>query len=457
MYRELYQHLLNWKRNPDRKPLILRGARQVGKTTLVHQFSEQYKQYVYLNLERPEHLSFFETLSNVKDIIDAVFLQQNLLPDYRNTLLFIDEIQESPKAIALLRYFYEDLPDLHVISAGSLLEFTMGEVKSFPVGRVNIMHLFPLNFKEFLLATGKEMAAKALEEIPVKPHFHEVLKPLFHTYAILGGMPEVVKRYAASNSLLGLKDVYESIWSTYKEDVRKYAGSRNEERVIYHIVSSAHNYLDERVTFENFGHSNFKSKEVGEAFRSLDAARIIQLIHPTTDSTFPVRDDLKKKPRMQFLDTGLVNFSLNIQHELIGMEDLSAAYKGALIPHLVCQELISLQYDSYHKPNFWVRDKKQSSAEVDLVESYKGWVIPIEIKSGPTGKMRSLHQFMDECPHHFAVRLYAGKFDIVPAKTIAGKEFLLMNLPYYLGTRLKTYIRWFVDAHGAFSGKLVPN
>jgi predicted AAA+ superfamily ATPase len=448
MYRELHQHLLTWKHSPDRKPLILRGARQVGKTTLVHQFAEQYKQYVYLNLERPEHLSFFEKLSNVQDIIEAIFLQQNLSPDYPNTLLFIDEIQESPKAIALLRYFYEDLPQLHVISAGSLLEFAMGDVKSFPVGRVNIMHLFPLNFREFLLATGKEMAAKALAELPIKVHSHEVLKQLFHTYAIIGGMPEVVKRYATNNSLIGLKEVYESIWTTYREDVRKYAGSKNEERVIYHIVSSASNYLDERVTFERFGHSNYKSREVGEAFNSLEAARIIQLIRPTTDSSFPVREDLKKKPRMQFLDTGLVNFSLNIQHELIGMEDLSTAYKGALIPHLVCQELISTQYDSYHKPKFWVRDKSQSSAEVDLVETYKGMVIPVEIKSGPSGKMRSLHQFMDECPHYFAVRLYAGNFDIVPAKTYSGKAFLLMNLPYYLGTRLKAYIQWFVDQHG---------
>lgn len=446
MHREIEQHLQVWKAKADRKPLILRGARQVGKTTLVHQFSTLYKQYVYLNLEREEHRRFFETLSNVTDIINAIFLQNGLKAEYKNTLLFIDEIQESPKAIALLRYFYEDLPDLHVISAGSLLEFALSDVKSFPVGRVNIMHLFPLNFKEFLRAIGNDMAVNAIETVPLQPYAHEVLMQLFHTYAIIGGMPEVVKRYTTTKSLLELNEIYESIWSTYKDDVRKYAKSQTEEKVIYHIVSTAHNYLDERVTFQNFGHSNYKSREVGEAFRSLDDAKVIQLIYPTTDSAFPVRADLKKKPRMQFLDTGLVNHSLKIQAELIGLEDLSEAYKGALIPHLIFQEWISTQYQSYQKPHFWVREKKQSSAEVDLVIYQQGMVIPVEIKSGPTGKMRSLHQFMEQCAHPYAVRLYAGKFEVIQAKTPNGKPFYLMNLPYYLGTMLKEYIQWLIHS-----------
>jgi predicted AAA+ superfamily ATPase len=424
---------------------MLRGARQVGKTTLVNQFSKEYKQYIYLNLERPEHIHFFDSLNNVKEIVESLFLKFELLPDYTNTLLFIDEIQESPKAIALLRYFYEDLPELHVISAGSLLEFSLQHVKSFPVGRVSFMYLFPLNFEEFLHALDKKNAIKAFNQVPISVNAQDTLLDLFHEYALVGGMPEVVQMFVQTTSFVGLKEIYTSIWETYKSDVRKYAKSSTEEKVITHITSFAYNFLDQRVTFQNFGNSNYRSREVGEAFRSLDDAKVIQLIYPTTSVDFPIIPDFRKKPRLQFLDIGLVNHGLNIQYELIGMKDLSKAYKGALIPQLVTQELLSTNKFSYHKPNFWVREKKQSSAEVDLVIPFRGLLIPVEIKSGPIGKLRSLHQFMDSCPHHYAIRMYAGKLEIHTATTTNGKEFKLLNLPYFLGQKLSEYIEWFLE------------
>ena len=445
MNRKAFDNLVNWKNDKNRKPLILRGARQVGKTTLVNQFSSQFKQYIHLNLERPEDIYYFNTFTNVKDIVESLFLKYELQPDYTNTLLFIDEIQESPKAIALLRYFYEDIPELPVISAGSLLEFSLHNVQSFPVGRVSFMYLFPLNFEEFLDAMDKKAAYNALQQIPISEPAQHILFDLFHTYALVGGMPEAVKRYIQTKSFIGINAVYSSIWETYKSDVKKYARSSTEEKVITHIMSSAHNFLDQRVTFQNFGNSNYKSREVGEAFRSLDEAKVIQLVYPTTHVDFPIIPDFRKKPRLQFLDIGLVNYGLNVQHELIGVTDLSSAYKGAMIPQVVSQELIAKNKLSYHKPNFWIREKKQSSAEVDLVIPFRGLVIPVEIKSGPVGKLRSLHQFMDACPHHYAVRLYAGKLEIHDAKTISGKTFKLLNLPYFLGAKLEAYISWFVD------------
>lgn len=445
MNRNAILDLIAWKKDKNRKPLILRGARQVGKTTLVNQFSKEYKQYIYLNLERPEHIHFFDSLNNVKEIVESLFLKFELQLDYTNTLLFIDEIQESPKAIALLRYFYEDLPELHVISAGSLLEFSLQHVKSFPVGRVSFMYLFPLNFEEFIEALDKKIALKTFNQIPISEIAQDTLFDLFHLYALVGGMPEVVKMYIQTTSFVGLKEIYSSIWETYKSDVRKYAKSSTEEKVITHLICSAYNFLDQRVSFQNFGNSNYKSREVGEAFRSLDDAKVIQLIYPTTSVDFPIIPDFRKKPRLQFLDIGLVNHGLNIQYELIGMKDLSNAYKGALIPQLVTQELLSTNKFSYHKPNFWVREKKQSSAEVDLVIPFRGLMIPVEIKSGPIGKLRSLHQFMDACPHHYAVRMYAGKLEIHTATTTNGKEFKLLNLPYFLGLKLNEYIEWFLE------------
>jgi len=207
-------------------------------------------------------------------------------------------------------------------------------------------------------------------------------------------------------------------------------------------------YMDQRVKLQNCGNSGYGSRDVGEAFRNLDAAKIIQIIYPTTDMERPIKPDLRKSPRLQFLDTGLINYTLEIQAELLGMEDLAPAFKGAMIPHLITQELISLNTIGNAKPHFWVRDKKQATAEVDLLYQYADKVIPIEIKSGATGSLRSLHQFMDRSNHPYAVRMYAGEFKIQKSITLNGTPFILMNLPYYLGTKLPEYIEYLLQHHG---------
>lgn len=215
--------------------------------------------------------------------------------------------------------------------------------------------------------------------------------------------------------------------------------------MIKHVVDTAPLYLDQRIKFHNFGNSNYRSREVGEAMRNLDAAKIIQLIYPTTDMEPPIKPDIKKFPRLQFLDTGLINYTLGIQAQLLGMNDLSNVFKGAMIPHLVTQELISLNTITNTKPHFWVREKKQATSEVDLVYPYANKVIPIEIKSGATGTLKSLHQFMDRANHPYAIRMYAGEFKIHESTTTDGTPFILMNLPYYLGTQLPKYIEYFVS------------
>jgi len=445
--REILQHLKTWKNDSGRKPMILRGARQVGKTTVVKQFARSYNQFIQLNLEKPQDSDFFEKHHDVKKIVASLFLSNNLAEDFSNTLLFIDEIQEQPKAIQLLRYFYEELPELHVIAAGSLLEFAMGDVKSFPDGRVSYMYMFPLNFEEFLAARGKTRLLKEMTTVPINEIAQDPLMEQFHEYAIIGGMPEVVKRFLENKNLLNLPAVYESIWSTYKDDVQKYAKNKSERRIIIHILNTAAPQLDQRIKFQHFGNSNYKSREVGEALRRLDDARLIQLIYPTTSMNTPIQPDYKKAPKLQFLDTGLVNYVLKIQPDLLGMDNLSDAYKGALIPHLITQQNISKQIFTASKPNFWVREKNQSSAEVDLVIPYKNLVVPVEIKSGKTGKLKSLHQFIDACDHPYAVRMYSGQMKVERHSTQKGTPFLLLNLPYFLGTKLTEYISHFVENH----------
>lgn len=438
--------MLEWKESTSRKPLILRGARQVGKTTLVKDFSKTYKKSILLNLEKPKDAGFFENFTEIHTIKDALFFEYNIpVKDIGSTLLFIDEIQESPRAIQWLRYFYEEIPELHVIAAGSLLEFAMQQVKSFPVGRVEYLYLHPLNFSEFLLAIGQQQAFEKLDQIPIKPFAHNTLLELFNTYTIIGGMPEIVKAFIANKGISELPKVYESIWATYKNDIEKYTTNDTERKVIKHIINVAHLYVDQRVKFQNFGNSNYRSREVGEAFRNLDDAKVIQLMYPTTDFETPIKPDIKKSPRLQFLDTGLINHDLKIQGELLAYNDLSNAYKGAIIPHIITQEVLSLNTIHNHKPHFWVREKAQASSEVDLVLQYNNKVIPIEIKSGATGALKSLHEFIERTNHHYAIRMYAGEFNIEEHSTPKqNKPYKLMNLPYYLGTKLPEYIAYFI-------------
>ncbi|MEO9887795.1 MAG: AAA family ATPase [Balneola sp.] len=447
--RHLNKQLQAWKDNPKRKPLLLRGARQVGKTTIIQTFAKNYTHAISLNLERAADLRFFQEYQDVSILLDALFLANNISSDEQsNTLLFIDEIQESPEAISLLRYFYEDLPELHVIAAGSLLEHAIRKVKSFPVGRVQYLYLHPLNFAEYLEATGNTSALEQLQKIPVPYFAHQTLKKLFHDYAIIGGMPEVVSSYIQNQNVADLPVFYESIWSAYKDDVEKYSRNSTDAKVIRHIMDTAHNYVDQRIKFQHFGNSNYRSREVGEAMKNLSDARIIQLIYPTTDQAPPLKADFKKSPRLQFLDTGLVNYELNIQADMLAMDDLNNTYKGAIIPHIITQELISLNTINYHKPNFWVREKSQSSSEVDLVIPHKEKAIPVEIKSGKTGTLKSLHQFIERSEHNYAVRVYAGKFSIEEHETAINKKpYILMNMPYYLGTQLHEYIHYFVENH----------
>ena len=437
--------LLLWKNSRDRKPLILRGARQVGKTTLVKQFAKTYKKSILLNLELPKDISYFNQFKDIPTIVEALFIAHDIPTSLKGeTLIFIDEIQESPTAIGLLRYFYEMESEIHVIAAGSLLEHAMKQVRSFPVGRVQMIYLYPINFSEFLDALGKTSAKKQMETIPINIAAHKTLLDLFNRFVIIGGMPEVVKRYCETGSVAEITPIYEGIWETYKNDVEKYSSNYSESRVIKHIMATAHLDVDKRIKFNNFGKSNYKSREVGEAFRNLEDARIIQLIYPTTDTEVPLRPDLRKSPRLQFLDTGLINNELNIQAEMLAMDDLNFAYKGAIIPHMITQELISTSQNKASKPFFWVREKKQSSAEVDLVIQHNNLVIPIEIKSGKEGTLKSLHQFIEVSNHHFAVRMFAGEFKIELHTTPGGKKYYLMNLPYYLGTMLKDYLDYFV-------------
>jgi uncharacterized protein len=440
--RKIEPFLSNWKAKSNRKPLILRGARQVGKSTLINTFGANYPFFVSLNLERPNDRRFFEKEKDVKDVWQQILFERNIPNQPQNTLLFIDEIQEIPSVIKQLRYFFEDIPELHVIAAGSLLEFALGDVSSFPVGRIEELTLHPLDFEEFLIASGEKSALAQLQTIPLNSFAYDKLFQLFKTYLIIGGMPEVTKTYVENNfSIVGLRDIYASIWDTYKSDVVKYAKNTTEANVLRHIISSAP-YVRDRITFAGFGASNYRSREVGEAFRALDLAKIIYLIYPTTQTSPPQIPDLTRKPRLQFLDTGLMNYASEIQTELLALDDLSDYYKGFLVNHVITQELMANSMQSFTKPLFWVRENVHANAEVDLSYKWNNFLLPIEVKSGSKGSLRSLHEYMEVAPYDLAVRFLRNNLSLEQGKTRSGKLFRLLNLPYFAVSQLDKYIDW---------------
>jgi len=444
--RKILRKLLEWKDSPYRKPLVLRGARQVGKTTLINQFASYYDQYIYLNLETQEDKSIFYDKKSIGEIIDAIFFNKDKLKDNGSTLIFLDEIQEMPEAITSLRYFHEKFPQYHVIAAGSLLEAVMKPNVQFPVGRVDYLVLHPFSFEEFLMACNENQVLEQYHSIPVAPYAHEKLLRLFHTYTLIGGMPEAVRRYVDKRDLVSIKPVYETLLLSYMDDVEKYARNLTQIHVIRHAIPACFREAGSRIRFHGFGASVYGSREMGEALRTLQKARLINLVFPTTQTKLPFIPDVKKSPRLHVVDTGLFNYYAGIQKDVFNSGDLTDVFYGRVIEHVVGQELTANNDDLLRNLLFWVRDKEGSSSELDFLIISEGNAFPVEVKSGKSGKLRSLHQFADSSGVDLGIRLYAGSFSVDKLKTLSGTPFTLLNIPYYLAGTLANYIDFYLSS-----------
>jgi predicted AAA+ superfamily ATPase len=444
--RDITKELKKWAEKSGRKPLILRGARQVGKTTAVDLFSKYFDQYIYLNLEKEEQREIFERKYPFPDLLTTLFIFAQKKRSGGKTLIFIDEIQNSPKAVALLRYFYEEANDLFVIAAGSLLESIMGRNISFPVGRVEYMALRPCSFREFLFATNNEALVDMLDKPEVPDFLHDQFIAWFRKYATIGGMPEVLNLYSQNADITALEPVYNSLLVSYTDDIEKYADSSAQVQYIRHIISNVFLEAGTKVTFEKFGNSPYRSREMKEAFVSLQKTMLVRLVYPCTSVGLPVKPSLVRKPRLHVLDTGLINHSLKIMGELVFNKEINDTHRGLIGEHIVGQELLASNFSISNDLHFWVREKTDSSAEIDYLFQHNGKLIPIEVKSGSIGKLRSLHQFMDQAPHHIAVRVWQGPYLVEKAKTIAGKEFTLLNLPFYLIHRIERELDKITDS-----------
>lgn len=438
--------LQRWKDERNRKPLVLRGARQVGKTTVVKEFAKSFPIFLYVNLDLEADRELFSRELKVRELFQLICLRfsQPIKPE--ETLLFIDEIQFSSLAIKMLRYFYEEMPELCVIAAGSLLDVVVGDKhQSFPVGRIENLWVQPLSFEEYLGALDRDDLLQAYHQVPASKPFIEELRRQFKIYSLLGGMPEAVAKYLEHKDVVIVNRVYESLVSTFLEDVDKYADDVSMARALVHILRTAPTEAGKRITLEGFGASDYKALTIRQAFERLQKAQLLTLSFPVTSAMLPMVPQYRRKPRLQLLDTGLLNYQLGIQEEYFLTDSLESIHKGLITQHIVGQELQSLWASSPPKLNFWVRDKYQSSAEVDFVIPHRGKLLPIEVKSGSTGSLRSLMQFMMISKHDMAIRIHDGSLGFDELRLPDGQTFGLLNLPLCLSAKVRQYVDHYFD------------
>ncbi|MFH1153541.1 MAG: AAA family ATPase [Pseudomonadota bacterium] len=418
MKRTSQQEILAWKDSPRRKPLIIRGARQVGKTWLVENgLAGQFENFVKIDLEKRRDLhSHFAGSLEPQLIIGYLELTAGrIIPG--KTLLFFDEIQACPRAITALRYFYEQMPELHVVAAGSLLEFAFGDI-SIPVGRVQYLHMHPMTFYEYLLAMGKERMAELILIPPdkVDTTVQKMMLAELKNYFFIGGMPECIKTYRDTGSMLASFHVQSEILDTYRDDFSKYMPSIDPtylDAVFLNVAKSIGEQL--KYTRLNEGHSGQTNRK---AFDLLVKARVINKIPACDPSGLPLGATANpKKFKASLLDIGLFQRLCQIPVELeLKQENLLAMYRGKLAEQFVAQEL-----QAWHSSElfYWARDARSSNAEVDYLVVREGQIYPVEVKSGTGGSLRSLHLMLDiyqNCPK--GIVLYSGTSSSLPKQKI---------------------------------------
>ena len=433
--------LLEWRDEENRKPLIIRGARQTGKSALIRYFGENYfDNLVEVNLEFEPHLcSIFEKSLDPKTIITTLSLEKGVQIEKQKTLLFIDEIQVCPNAILALRYFYEKYPDLHIIAAGSLLEFAFSEKSiSVPVGRIQYLFLYPLSFEEFLGALGEEQLLSYLNSIDLNTEVsdvvHHKLLALVRQYGIIGGMPESVREYVKEPTKLVYQKTQQSILNTYRDDFGKYA-SKAKHKYLEKIFYNAPSLL-----YSNFKYSKvdreIPSRELKEALSLLEKAGVVTRIRSSSGHGLPLAAKASEsKFKLGFLDVGLAQRHLGLDAEIAMSEDFIAINSGALAEQFVGQQLLSSS-SPFEKANLycWHRDKKSSSAEVDFLIALKGQIYPIEVKASTTGRLKSLRRFMDEHDVPLGIRISQHKLSFYEG---------ILSVPFYLSSRIGSLVSMF--------------
>ena len=415
-------YLVEWAQRDTHKPLLLRGARQVGKSTAVRHLGEQYEQFVEINFEKqPSFKQLFQGHLDVQKIVPQMSAMTGKPIVSGKTLLFLDEVQACPEAIMSLRFFKEDLPELHVIAAGSLLEFALQELPTLGVGRIHSMFMYPMTFDEFLMANGEHLLMEARNQAnaanPLPEPLYQKLVSLFRTFVLVGGLPEVVSRWVQKHDYLSCQEVQDDIVLTYEDDFSKYK-KRVDPVLLRLTMRSAALQTGSKFVCSQVG--NYQTKEVKRALELLTLAGILTPVIHSSANGLPLGSEANASyQKMLLLDSGLMLRLLNLS---IGdITDLTTQILTGNVADLVNKgsmaELIAgLEQIRYRTPNlrhelfFWIRQAKNSQAEVDYVTNYKSHILPIEVKSGTQGGMKSLWLFMREKKLSNAIRCSLENF-----------------------------------------------
>ena len=444
--REVIKQLRQWSERSPRKPLVIRGARQVGKSTLVREFGKEFDIFIEVNLELSEDAEVFTRTDNVHEIWRFLCLRNHVVSEEgKRMLLFIDEIQEVPQAVALLRYFYEKMPWLHVITAGSRLQSLLKRKVSFPVARVEYMNLRPFSFLEYLNAAEGEAWCEMVRQIGVTSVMHEKLIRHFNQYALIGGMPEVVSNYVQYHDIERLSPIFNSLLKGYNEDVERYAKNEEQVRVIRHLLETAWFSAAEAITMNKFGNSSYTSKQIHDAMDCLERAYILSLDYPITTTSAPAIPALRRAPKLIMVDSGITNFVADIQIEYLQNKDLLDTWRGRAAEQIVAQELRVLLDNKFQEKQFyWVRDKKGTTAEIDFIWQTQSQIVPIEVKAGTNSHLRSLHSFVNAATRPVtAVRFWSGEYSVQDVTTPVpeSRPYRLINIPFYYIGQLKKILQ----------------
>jgi len=451
MYRHHFNTIRDWFEHQSHKPLVLRGARQVGKSTLVRLFAEQQGiELVELNFERnPEYAELFST-KDPKGIVANIrlMMNKNLMPE--QSILFLDEIQAVPKVLACLRYFYEEMPLLHVIAAGSLLDFELAAPAfSMPVGRISYMHIYPMNFTEFLCAVGEKPLADYLEQwhagdeiiVPV----HDKLMGLLRQNMAVGGMPEAVKSFSETLDYRRCEVIKQDLMATFHDDFAKYARHQDQD-LIRLGFRKAPSFIGRKVKYSEISRDTI-SQRVAKALEQLNMARVVHKVLRTSANGLPLAaEEHVKFFKLLFLDIGLVSTMMNVSWQVL-QQDLMLINQGALAEQWVGQELLN-SLDAHQPPHlhYWARESRSSSAEVDYVIA-GDHPVPVEVKAGKTGALKSLHLFVQEKSAPLAIRLNADMPSLMQIAQQEGEHqedgsdgCRLLSLPLYMAGQVRRLV-----------------
>ena len=442
MKRLAEQYLLGWKGRKSRKPLIIRGARQTGKTYLVEKFAEMhFERFLKVDFEFDIAVKPIFQSRDPKKILGELSLYFDTEIVAGRTLLFLDEIQACPEAIVVLRYFFEKMPELHVIAAGSLLDFALRDFAySMPVGRIEFLYLNPMNFEEFLLALNPKLFDYIRDwslEDEISESIHRKLADIIRVFFFVGGMPEALASYMEHGNFIEVQRIQNSILTTMQNDFAKY-GSRKEQEYLRKVMHHVPRNIGKKVKYSQIDR-DVRSSMLKHAFGLLSLSKVIVIIQHSKANGVPLDAEVSTHSfKPLFLDIGLVNHICGLK--LIDIGELVTVYEGGLAEQFVGQEFLNLGYEFKESQlYYWSREEKNSNAEIDYLLVHHNNVIPVEVKAGKTGSLKSLHLFLYEKKLGLGLRFNMDKPSIgnlkakVRLKNRAGDlEYVLLSLPLYL-------------------------